>query len=139
MKISSQGLNIIKHYEGCRLKAYLCPARVLTIGWGHTGKDVTAGKIITQAQADSMLIKDLERYERNVMKFNSKFKWNQNEFDALVSFAYNLGSIDGLVRGCNSKDDISKRILLFNRGGGVVLKGLVKRRKHEQLIFNLKV
>lgn len=139
MNISKTGIALIKKYEGCSLKAYYCPAKVLTIGWGHTGKDVKNGDVITQQKADSMLVNDLSRYEANVNKFNSKFKWSQNEYDALVSFAYNLGSIDGLVRGCNTKEQISVNIPKYCYAGGKKLKGLERRRADEQKLFNTKV
>jgi len=93
MKISENGLKLIRSFEGCRLEAYKCPAGVWTIGWGHTG-NVKAGQRITQAEADKMLTDDMGPYERNVDKYGTKYMWNQNEFDALVSFAYNVGSID---------------------------------------------
>ena len=98
LKTGQAGLNLIKQFEGCRLTAYKCPAGVLTIGYGHTA-GVKAGQTITQAQADKMLVDDVERFERNVNKYYDKYRWNQNEFDALVSFAFNLGSIDQLTAG----------------------------------------
>lgn len=86
MKISNNGISLIKQFEGCKLKAYRCPAGVPTIGYGHT-KGVKMGQAITQEQAEEYLREDLEKYENNVMKYFNKYKWNQNEFDALVSFA----------------------------------------------------
>ena len=118
MKISENGLKLIRSFEGCRLEAYKCPAGVWTIGWGHTG-NVKAGQRITQAEADKMLTDDMGPYERNVDKYGTKYMWNQNEFDALVSFAYNVGSIDQLTaKGTRSRAEISEKILAYNRGGG---------------------
>lgn len=135
MVISERGLNMIKSFEGCRLTAYKCPAGVWTIGWGHTG-DVVAGQIITQEQADRMLRVDMATYEAKVMKYNDTYHWNQNEFDALTSFTYNVGSIDQLTnRGIRTRDVIADKLLAYNKGGGVVLAGLVRRRKAERDLF----
>lgn len=136
MKTSKTGLDLIKTFEGCRLKAYKCPADVWTIGYGHTGSDVKQGMVITQAEADRLLQQDLERFEKNVMKFNNKYHWTQNEFDALVSFAFNIGSIDQLAaNGTRTKAQIAQAMLLYNKAGGKVLPGLTKRRQAEQQLF----
>lgn len=135
MKISETGLNLIKSFEGCRLTAYRCPAGVWTIGWGHTG-GVYAGQTITQAEADALLTSDLAKYEAKVDKYNDTYGWNQNEFDALVSFAYNIGSIDQLTaNGTRSRDVIAAKMLEYNKAGGKVLAGLAKRRAAEQGLF----
>lgn len=135
-KISDAGIALIKSFEGCRLDAYKCPTGKWTIGYGHTG-GVTAGQKITAAQAEAYLRVDLERFEKNVAKFDSKYHWTQNEFDALVSFAYNLGSIDKLIAGgTRSKAVIAKKMILYTKDGeGNVLQGLVRRRKAEQEMF----
>ena len=136
MKTSKTGLDLIKTFEGCRLKAFKCPADVWTIGYGHTGSDVKQGMVITQAEADRLLQQDLERFEKNVMKFANKYHWTQNEFDALVSFAFNVGSIDQLVsNGNRTKAQIADAIAKYNKAGGKVLAGLVRRRKAEQELF----
>lgn len=135
MKTSGNGINLIKQYEGCRLTAYKCPAGVPTIGYGHTA-GVKMGQKITQAQAEEYLRQDLARYEKNVEKYNSRYQWNQNEFDAMVSFAYNLGSIDKLTAsGTRSKAVIAEKILLYNKAGGKALAGLTRRRKAERALF----
>lgn len=135
MRISNNGINLIKKFEGCRLKAYKCPAGVPTIGYGHTA-GVKMGQTITQEQAEEYLKEDLEKYESNVMKYYDKYKWNQNEFDALVSFAYNLGSINQLTaNGTRSRKVIAEKMLLYNKANGKELAGLVKRRKVEQELF----
>lgn len=137
MKTSNVGLALIKKYEGCRLTAYRCPAGVLTIGYGHTGADVKTGMAITKEKAEELLKKDLSRFEKNVVKYNDKYKWNQNQFDALVSFAFNIGSIDQLTaKGTRSIAQIAAAIPLYNKAGGRVLEGLTKRRKEEQTLFN---
>lgn len=135
MYISDKGLELIKSFEGCHLTAYLCPAGKPTIGYGHT-KGVHLGMTITQNQADTYLREDCAKAENNVNSFNSKYSWTQNEFDALVSFAYNIGSINQLTaNGTRSKEIIAKKILEYNKSGGKVLNGLTKRRKAEQEMF----
>lgn len=136
MIISNKGLDLIKQFEGCRLKAYKDPAGVWTIGWGHT-KGVKAGDEITQEQADKLLRDDLAVYETKVDKYDNKYHWNQNQFDALVSFAYNIGSIDQLTsNGRRSIKTISDKILEYNKAGGKTLEGLVRRRKAEKELFD---
>lgn len=135
MRISERGLTLIKKYEGCRLTAYKCPAGVWTIGWGHTG-DVVSGQTITQEQADQMLRDDMGSYERAVEKYNDTYHWTQNEFDALTSFAYNVGSIDQLTAsGTRDKATIAEKMLLYTKAGGKELAGLVKRRKEERELY----
>ena len=135
LKTGQAGLNLIKQFEGCRLNAYRCPAGVWTIGYGHTG-NVAAGQTITQAEADRQLVSDVEKYEKQVNKYFDKYKWSQNEFDALVSFAFNVGSIDQLTaKGTRSRTVIAEKILLYDKAAGKVLAGLTKRRKAEQELF----
>lgn len=139
MKTSQNGINLIKKFEGCRLKAYKCAAGVWTIGYGHTN-GVKSTNVITQEKAEELLKKDLEKFEKNVEKYNTKYNWNQNEFDALVSFAFNLGSIDKLTAdGTRSREVIAEKILCYNKAGGKVLAGLTERRKAEQKLFLTKV
>lgn len=135
MNISKKGLDIIKKYEGLRLTAYKCPAGVWTIGYGHT-KGVSNGMVITQAQADKFLLEDIANAEKNVNSFNSKYFWTQNEYDALVSFAFNVGSINQLTaNGTRDKKTIGDKILLYNKAGGNVLKGLARRREEEHALY----
>ena len=139
MKISQNGINLVKRFEGCRLTAYkpVAAEKYWTIGYGHYGPDVQKGQRITQGKAEQLLKSDLVRYENNVMKFNAKYHWNQNEFDALVSFAYNTGSIDKLVKnGRRGRAEIAEKILEYNKGAdGEELAGLKKRRQAEQELF----
>lgn len=135
LKTGQAGINLIKQFEGCRLKAYKCPAGVWTIGYGHTS-GVKEGQVITQAQADAFLISDIEKFEKNVNKFYEKYKWNQNEFDALVSFAFNIGSIDQLTaNGTRSKAVIAEKMINYNKADGKILSGLVRRRQAERKLF----
>ena len=90
MKVSDNGLALIKKFEGCRLTAYADVGGVWTIGWGQTGPDVVEGLTITQAQADARLRAEVDRFAEGVLS-GLKVPVNQNQFDALVSFAYNVG------------------------------------------------
>ncbi len=135
MKISTTGLNLIKSFEGCRLTAYKCPAGIWTIGYGHTG-NVKFGQKITQAKADAYLKSDLAKFEKHVASYK-KYNWNQNEFDALVSFAYNVGSITQLTaNGTRTKKQISEKILAYDKAAGKTLAGLTRRRQAEKALFD---
>jgi len=89
MKTSQRGIDLIKKFEGCRLMPYHCSAGVLTIGYGHTGKDVRPGMVITQETAEALLRKDLAKFESGVESLAKKT--TQGQFDALVAFAFNIG------------------------------------------------
>ena len=137
MKTSKKGLELIKKFEGCRLTAYkaLPTERYYTIGYGHYGSDVKKGQTITKKDADALLAKDLQKFEYRVNAYK-KYNWTQNEFDALVSFAYNIGNIDGLTSyGQRSKEMIAEKMLLYVKSGGQTINGLVKRRQAEKLLF----
>ena len=140
--LGAAGLELIKSFEGCRLKAYkpVPTEKHWTIGWGHYGPDVTEGMTITQAQADALLVQDCSGSVACVN--NPKYcpitaSLNQNQFDALVSFTFNCGS-GGLQTLCKNRTaaEIAEKMLLYNKGGGKVLPGLVRRRKAEQELFN---
>ena len=140
MKINQKGLDLIKSFEGCRLEAYLCPAGVPTIGYGTTkinGKAVKMGTKITQKQAEEYLKKDVEKFEKAVMKYNDVYHFTENQFSALVSFAYNIGSIDQLTaKGTRTIKEISAKIPAYNKANGVELKGLTRRRQAEKELFD---
>lgn len=138
-KIGKAGLALIKQFEGCRLTAYKCAAGVLTIGYGHTA-GVHSGMTITQAQADAYLLEDVvkfEKYVNNPAYVPVTDKLNQNQFDALVSFAFNLGA-GNLKKLCKGRTvaQIATAMLQYNKAGGKVLAGLSKRREAEQELFN---
>lgn len=136
MRISEKGLDLIKEFEGCRLEAYLDPAGVPTIGYGHTS-GVKMGQVITQNTANEYLRDDCAAAERNVNGFDAKYHWNQNQFDALVSFAFNLGSINQLTaNGTRSIAEISAKIPEYCHAGGKKLSGLVHRRAAEKELFD---
>ena len=136
MKTSRQGLELIKKHEGLRLKAYKCvpTEEMYTIGYGHYGvkHDVT----ITKLEAEQYLIKDVVRAENQVNKYQSIYNFTQNQFDALVSFAYNVGTIEQLTHeGTRTKAQIGEAIFLYNKSGGKVLKGLCARRMDERQLY----
>ena len=136
-KINKSGLNLIKKYEGCKLTSYICPAGVLTIGYGHTGKDVKPNQTITKKKAICLLKKDLARFERHVQSYNYIYEWTDNEFSALVSFAFNIGNIDQLTAyGTRTRSQIRSAMVKYVKANGKTLAGLVKRRKAELKLFN---
>ena len=135
MKTSKNGIELIKKFEGCRLTAYKCAAGVPTIGYGHTA-GVKMGQAITQEKADRYLKDDLVKYEKNVEKYVGKYHWNQNEFDALVSFAFNIGSIDQMTaNGTRNRKTIAGKMPQYNKAAGKALDGLTKRRAAELELF----
>lgn len=144
MKTSLAGLRLIKKFEGLRLKAYICPAGVLTIGYGSTGAHVKPEMVITAAEAEALLIKDLARFENAINRL-VKVPLNQNQFDALASFIFNIGigafEKSTLLRILNTGNynAAADQFGRWTRGGGVVLEGLVKRRKEEKNLFLAKV
>lgn len=142
--VSEKCIKLVKKFEGLYLKAYKDEVGVWTIGYGITNADkaitkvtVKAGLKITEKTADNWLEKALnKKYLPKVMKYNSKYKWNQNEIDALVSFAYNIGSIDVLTaNGTRSRATIAAKMLQYNKAGGKALNGLTRRRKAERELF----
>ena len=90
LSISNNGLDLIKKFEGCRLTAYkaVSTEKYWTIGWGHYGADIKQGQTITQVQADNYLRSDCSGAEKAVNSYMNKYNWNQNQFDALVSFSF---------------------------------------------------
>lgn len=138
MIISENGIKLLKEFEGCRLTAYKClpSERYFTIGYGHYGPDVKIGMRISQQQAEDILKKDLLEYGARVMRYDHIYHWSQNEFDSLVSFCYNIGSIDQLTDyGKRSRQTIAEKMLLYVNSGGVKIQGLVNRRIKEQALF----
>ena len=138
-KIGQAGLALIKQYEGCRLAAYRCAAGVWTIGYGHTA-GVHSGMTITQAQADAYLQQDIAKFEgyvNNPAYVPITAKLNQNQFDALTSFAFNLGA-GNLRKLCKGRTaaQIARAMPSYNKAAGKVLAGLTRRRKAEQALFN---
>jgi GH24 family phage-related lysozyme (muramidase) len=140
--LGQAGLDLIKSFEGCRLTAYkpVPTEKYWTIGWGHYGEDVVKGMTITQARADELLMQDVAD---SVAAVNNPYycpitaSLNQNQFDALVSFAFNCGA-GNLKTLCANRTaaQIAEKIPAYNKAGGNVLAGLVRRRAAEQALFN---
>lgn len=136
MKLSENGINFIHKFETCQLRAYkaLNTEEYYTIGWGHYGPDVSKNMIITKEKADELFSKDIAKFESAVNRLNLKL--NQNQFDALVSFTYNCGEgcLKTLVQG-RTLEQIAQAILLYNKSGGKIIPGLVRRRNEEKQLF----
>lgn len=139
MTTSPEGKNIIKSFEGLRLEAYRCPAGIPTIGWGHT-KGVRMGQHITREQAEDMLVEDIAPIERLLNALGINFR--QCQFDALVSWIFNLGEGNfkqsTLLKKimANAKDEeISDEIVKWVYAGKEPLPGLMNRRVMEATLF----
>jgi|TARA_R100001460_G_scaffold51764_1_gene90529 lysozyme len=138
-KTSAEGVALIKKFEGCELEAYQCSANVWTIGYGHT-RGVEEGDTCSQEDAESMLVEDLEEFEGYVNDI-VQCPLEQNQFDALVAWTYNLGPTNlresTLLIRLNEEDynDVPTQIRRWNKAGGKVLDGLVRRREAEALLF----
>ena len=141
--LGQKGLNLIMKFEGCRLTAYKCSAGVNTIGYGHTS-GVKSGMVITQGQAEEYLRQDCQKFVNyvNDKKYVPQTdSLNQNQFDALVSFAFNCGqgNLKKLCAGNRTLQQISDAMRQYNRAAGMVITGLVRRRNAEIELFNTPV
>ncbi|MBA7854133.1 lysozyme [Enterobacter sp. RHBSTW-00901] len=144
MQTSDKGIALIKEFEGCKLTAYQDSVGVWTIGYGWTqpvdGKQIRAGMVIKQEEADRLLKTGLVSYENDVSRL-VKVGLTQGQFDALVSFTYNLGarslSTSTLLRKLNAGDyaGAADEFLSWNKAGGKVLNGLTRRREAERALF----
>ena len=139
MKINQKGLSLIKQCEGLRTHAYkaLKSEKYYTIGYGHYGI-TDPNMTISEAEAEELLMKDLIRFEEIVTTANDKYHYNfnENEFSALVSFAYNIGGVIQLTQnGKRTKAEIADAMLMYNKSGQWVIEGLKKRRKLERELF----
>ncbi|EOG8089777.1 TPA: lysozyme [Enterobacter roggenkampii] len=144
MQTSDKGIALIKQFEGCKLTAYQDSVGVWTIGYGWTkpvdGKPIRAGMTIKQETAERLLKTGLVSYENDVSRL-VKVDLTQGQFDALVSFTYNLGarslSTSTLLRKLNAGDyaGASDEFLRWNKAGGKVLNGLTRRREAERALF----
>tara|TARA_B110001452_G_C15207901_1_gene419006 strand:+ start:528 stop:971 length:444 start_codon:yes stop_codon:yes gene_type:complete len=139
MKTSEEGISLIKKFEGCKLEAYLDAVDVPTIAYGRT-KDVKIGDICTQQQAEDWLEEELVEYEGYVNEA-VKVELTQPQFDSLVSWTYNLGPSNlnrsSMLRVLNASDydNVPEQIMRWNKAGGRVLAGLVRRREAEAEMF----
>ena len=139
METSQEGLSLIKKFEGCELESYKCAAGVWTIGYGSTN-GVKEGMKISPERADMLLLEDVEVFEESINKL-VEVPLEQNQFDALVSWTFNLGSTNlknsTLLKVLNDKDydGVPAQIKRWNKAGGKVLQGLIRRREAEALLF----
>ena len=146
MRTSEKGIALIKHHEGVRNRPYRCPANLWTVGVGHLigdGKSLPESwnKTFTKEEIDGLLKRDLNRFELGVCKMLPNLSLRQHEFDALVSFSFNvgLGTLQRstlrqkILRG--DKSGAAEEILKYNKAGGKIVKGLVNRRNDEYQIF----
>jgi len=140
MHINNECLELLKRSEGLRLKSYLCPAGVWTIGYGHTGDDVRPNMTINSSKAEELLRGDLRAFEDGVERLVDS-NTNLNEFSAMVSLAYNIGlgnfSKSDVLKYHNNgrKYDACMSFHDWRRGGGEILKGLVVRRLKEAMLY----
>jgi lysozyme len=145
MKVNAEGYALLKKFEGCVLKAYKCPAGVWTIGFGNTfyedGTKVKEGDVITQQRADELAKNVVDKFAVSIRAM-IKQPLNENQFSACVSLAYNIGTggfkKSSVLRKLNvnpTDPTIADSFRLWNKGGGVILKGLVRRREAEIALY----
>lgn len=138
--MQTKNKDVVREFEGLRLEAYLDTGGVWTIGYGHTGEEVKRGLTIDLAQAETWLTEDLREAEGYVSKL-VKVGLTQNQFDALVSFVYNIGGTafgySTLLRKLNAGDHegAANQLLRWNKDNGKVIGGLTNRRKKERELF----
>jgi lysozyme len=145
MKIGAEGLKLIKEFEGCKLLSYKCPAGVWTIGIGSTryadGSPVKANQALPNEGAALMLLtKTVAAYEHTVNTVGVEL--TQNEYDALVSLCYNIGSgnfvsstLVKMLKAGEPKSEVAKQFLRWDKAGGKPLAGLTRRRNAEAELF----
>jgi lysozyme len=146
VKASKEAIRLIKHHEGVRNKPYQCPAKLWTVGVGHLigdGKSLPASwnRTFTNEEIDGLLAADLNRFELGISKMLPNVQLKQHEFDALVSFCFNLGLgcfqrstiRQALLRG--DKEQAMESLMKYCRAGGKILRGLENRRKDEKRLF----
>jgi len=142
MRVSDEGIKLIKHFEGVHKKPYICPAGYWTVGVGHLiSRDAKLPfewfRILSPGEIDDLLRKDLRRFELGVLRMLGTVQPSQSEFDALVSFSFNLGLgcfqrstvRSAFIRG--DKKRSGEVLLKYRRAGGKILQGLVRRRQAE--------
>ena len=144
MRVSKKCIEMVKEFEGCYLEAYQDEVNIWTIGYGITssdkaitGKSIRKGMKISQETAERWLEESLnKKYLPLVLKYQTTYGFNTSQIDALVSFAYNIGSIDGLTgKGKRSIRTIEDKILAYNKAGGKYVRGLHVRRVKELQMF----
>lgn len=139
MRTSRVGINLIKSFESLQLRAYKCPAGVWTIGYGHT-KGVQSGDVIDEQKAEQLLAEDLQEFEAVVSRECPRV--NQNQFDALVSFTFNVGTGNFLkstllkcVKANPENPNIRYELSRWDKSKGMQLAGLVRRRRAEADLY----
>ena len=142
MTISHEGIDLIKEFEGCKLVAYkpVPTEKYWTIGVGHYGADVTPGMKITELKAEKLLMEDLKKFEKKVNDIRVNFR--QNQFDALVSWVFNLGAgnlgsstMRQFIIGDRDDEEITDQLVKWVNSGGIPLTGLKRRRIAEANLF----
>ena len=146
MKASKEAIKLIRHHEGVRNKPYQCPAKLWTVGIGHLigdGKTLPASwnRTFTNEEIDGILKSDLSRFELGISKMLPNVQLKQHEFDAILSFCFNLGLgcfqrstiRQALLRG--DKEQAMESLMKYCRAGGKILRGLENRRKDERRLF----
>jgi len=146
MRVSDEGIKLIKHFEGVHKKPYICPAGYWTVGVGHLiSRDaelpIEWDRVLSPGEIDDLLRKDLRRFELGVLRLLGTVQPNQSEFDALVSFSFNLGLgcfqrstvRSAFIRG--DKKRSGEVLLKYRRAGGRILSGLVRRRQAEHALL----
>ena len=146
MRVSDEGIKLIKHFEGIHKKPYICPAGYWTVGVGHLiSRDaklpIEWARSLSPGEIDDLLRKDLRRFELGVLRLLGTVQPNQSEFDALVSFSFNLGLgcfqrstvRSAFIRG--DKKRSGEVLLKYRRAGGRILSGLVRRRQAEHALL----
>lgn len=139
--INERGLALIKQFEGCKLRAYFCPAKILTIGYGSTGTHVKAGMEITEPEAELLLKRDLKRFEAGVEELIGDTPTTSDQFSAMVSLAFNIG-LSAFARSTVLKRHkvgnplgASRAFGMWIKGGGQILPGLIRRREAEAALY----
>jgi GH24 family phage-related lysozyme (muramidase) len=140
MQINQEGLDLIKKFEGCKLEAYLCPAGVPTIGYGHT-RTAELGAVMTESEAEAMLRDDLKKAETTVERLVT-VPINDNQFSALVSFVFNIGvgafeqsTLLAMLNAYASIEIVAAQFMRWNKADGRELPGLTRRRHAERALF----
>jgi len=145
MRLNKKGIDLMHQFEGLRLNAYLCPANIPTIGWGNTfyesGRKVQMGETITKERADALFLWVANSFATQVRSM-LRVQLNENQFSALVSFAYNVGNANlrtstllRLVNANPNDQNIRAQFLRWNKAGGREMAGLTRRRQAESNLY----
>jgi lysozyme len=145
MRLNKKGIDLMHQFEGLRLNAYLCPANIPTIGWGNTfyesGRKVQMGETITKERADALFLWVANSFATQVRSM-LRVQLNENQFSALVSFAYNVGNANlrtstllRLVNANPNDPNIRAQFLRWNKAGGREMAGLTRRRQAESNLY----